>query len=74
MYCSKCGTENDDNSSFCNKCGTGLNEATKEESRNFNNFTTVLKRFNGATTCTLTNDSLFVITTYPFRKKSRPYQ
>lgn len=67
MYCSKCGTENDDNSHFCNKCGAGLNETTKEESSNFNDFTIVLEK--SKKTCTLSNDSLSVITKLPFQKK-----
>jgi uncharacterized membrane protein YvbJ len=29
MYCSKCGTQNQDDATFCNKCGNNLSSITE---------------------------------------------
>lgn len=47
MYCIKCGTENDDNSIFCTKCGTNIRNDTRDKNRiisiNFDNLKIKIK-------------------------------
>ena len=33
MFCSKCGTQNDDSAKFCSKCGAQLNQSSDNEAQ-----------------------------------------
>ena len=44
MFCSKCGTENNDDSLFCNKCGNQLNSVINTETESNNTYELTRKK------------------------------